>query len=170
MLFGLLALVFAAKVYAQVNGTYNPSRGFYNHPDFLFLSSPETFKSNLTQVNITREYGYSVEQLVFYMDNRIDGSPLSDADIELMSNAMELIRDLGMKALLRFGYTNNQTAAITEPEPSKVFNHIRQLYPFLKKYESIISTIQPGFVGVYGEGFYSKFPLSFILNHSHTLW
>ena len=63
-------------------------------------------------------------------------------------------RTAGMTAILRFAYSDN--AAGDDAPPAQVLRHIAQLKPLLHNNAYVISVVQAGFVGAWGEWYYTQ--------------
>ena len=130
----------------------NPERGFYKHYDFLSASaSPldaSTLKSHRVENNITLVYtGHYLTEFV--------KSDISDKFLQLVRKNMQALRSAGTKCVLRFAYTNDQDKKPWDAKPEYVARHIEQLKPILQEYSDVILCFQSGFIGVWGEGYYT---------------
>ena len=130
----------------------NPERGFYKHYDFLNSSASPLSVSALqaarVESNITLFYtGHYLTEFV--------KSDISDKFLNLVRKNMQALRDAGAKCILRFAYTNSQSKKPYDAEPKWVARHIEQLKPILQEYSDVILVFQSGFIGVWGEGYYT---------------
>ena len=130
----------------------NPERGFYKHYDFLSSSasplSVSALKAARVENNITLFYtGHYLTEFV--------KSDISDKYLDLVRKNMQALRDAGAKCILRFAYTNSQSKHPYDAEPKWVARHIEQLKPILQEYSDVILVFQSGFIGVWGEGYYT---------------
>ena len=130
----------------------NPERGFYKHYDFLSSSasplSVSALKAARVENNITLFYtGHYLTEFV--------KSDISDKYLDLVRKNMQALRDAGAKCILRFAYTNSQSKKPYDAEPKWVARHIEQLKPILQEYSDVILVFQSGFIGVWGEGYYT---------------
>ena len=130
----------------------NPERGFYKHYDFLSSSasplSVSALKAARVENNITLFYtGHYLTEFV--------KSDISDKFLNLVRTNMQALRDAGAKCILRFAYTNSQSKKPWDAEPKWVARHIEQLKPILQEYSDVILCFQSGFIGVWGEGYYT---------------
>ena len=130
----------------------NPERGFYKHYDFLNSSASPLSVSALqaarVESNITLFYtGHYLTEFV--------KSDISDKFINLVRKNMQALREAGAKCILRFAYTNSQSKHPYDAEPKWVARHIEQLKPILQEYSDVILVFQSGFIGVWGEGYYT---------------
>lgn len=130
----------------------NPERGFYKHYDFMKASSSPLTSSAVQAArienNITLFYtGYYLTEFV--------KSDISDKFLQLVRTNMQALRDGGGKCMLRFGYTNDQGKKPWDATPEWVARHIEQIKPILQEYSDVILCFQSGFIGVWGEGYYT---------------
>ena len=130
----------------------NPERGFYKHYDFLNSSATPLSVSALqaarVESNITLFYtGHYLTEFV--------KSDISDKFLNLVRKNMQALREAGAKCVLRFAYTNSQSKHPYDAEPKWVARHIEQLKPILQEYSDVILVFQSGFIGVWGEGYYT---------------
>ena len=130
----------------------NPERGFYKHFDCLkSTASPLTVsavQTERTANNVTLFYtGHYLTEFV--------KSDISEKYLELFRKNMQALRDGGAKCLLRFAYTNNQDKKPWDATPEWVARHIEQLKPIIQEYSDVILCFQSGFIGVWGEGYYT---------------
>ena len=130
----------------------NPERGFYKHYDFMSASaSPLTasaVQAARIENNITLFYtGHYLTEFV--------KTDISDKFLQLIRKNMQALRDGGGKCLLRFAYTNSQSKKPWDASPEWVARHMEQLKPVLQEYSDVILCFQSGFIGVWGEGYYT---------------
>ena len=130
----------------------NPERGFYKHFDCLkSTASPLTVSAVQTERtvnNVTLFYtGHYLTEFV--------KSDISEKYLELFRKNMQALRDGGAKCLLRFAYTNSTDKKPYDATPEWVARHIEQLKPIIQEYSDVILCFQSGFIGVWGEGYYT---------------
>ena len=75
-----------------------------------------------------------------------------------MRDCFDGVRDGGAKAIVRFAYrdNNNNSNEDKEPKPAQLLRHIEQVKPILRQYEDVIFVLQAGFIGVWGEWYYTQ--------------
>ena len=127
---------------------FNPERGFYTEIETT-MSSPVP-ESRLNELKQGRK---SLVQLLYYL-KEYRAQALSEADLEKFSRDMATVRKVGLKVILRFAYTS----ASSEPDaPMTVIkNHMEQLKPALAANKDVIACVQAGFIGAWGEWYYSS--------------
>ena len=141
----------ATVEYQSVDDVFpNPERGFYKYSDcnlgtgFTGLSE-NTLKSYRTN-------NYSLLFRYFYMKD-FRNSPLSDQALSQFDSDMATLRKSGMKCVLRFAYSS----AENEPDAplGTILQHLDQLKPYLEKNADVIYVMQAGFIGSWGEWYYT---------------
>lgn len=151
----------------------NPERGFYRYTstrtsEFVSLDAktlrdyrtPQTLEGATYSVSSTLIFRY------YTLDNFVD-RPLSDDIIKLFHADMDAIRDAGVKIIPRFVYTTRSNKGncpegfICPPygdaEKDMVIQHISQLKPFFHDNADVIACVQLGFIGTWGEQYYTDY-------------
>lgn len=128
----------------------NPERGFYKYSScnlgsgtgFLTQATLKGYRNN----NISLIFRY------FYLKN-FKNSPLSEQALTDFDKDMATIRLSGMKCVLRFAYSEGQS----EPDAplNTILGHLDQLKPHLEKNADVIAVLQAGFIGSWGEWYYT---------------
>lgn len=149
----------------------NPERGFYRFAstktsEFIPLDK-ETLRAHRTPETVGRaNYAVSSSLLFRYytLDNFID-RPLSDDILQLLYADMNAVREAGIKIIPRFVYTTKSNKGdcpegfICPPygdaEKEVVIQQIRQLKPFFHDNADVIACVQLGFIGTWGEQYYT---------------
>ena len=153
---------FATNTYTSSTEDFaNPERGFYIQAD-SYASAPSTVPPNLASY---RTYGRSspgntytakiaLLLRVFYLDTFVN-APISASFLSAMQADFDSIRAQGCKAVVRFAYNQDQTSPFAEPTKPRILAHIEQLKPLLKQNSDVIAVLQQGFIGAWGEGYYT---------------
>ncbi|MEZ6192248.1 MAG: DUF4832 domain-containing protein [Phycisphaerales bacterium] len=122
----------------------NPERGLYAHYEAQSESNPLNLSSlqNLKNSNISL-----VLRLYYFKSFR--NQPLSQAQLDIISNDFAKMRQAGVKTVLRFAYSQGTD----EPDAplSQVLEHMDQLAPILQANSDVIAVAQAGFAGAWGE-------------------
>jgi hypothetical protein len=71
-----------------------------------------------------------------------------------MQTDFNRIRNAGAKVIVRFTYTSS-SATLYQPTKAQIIAHIAQLAPVVNANKDVIVTIQAGFIGRYGEWYYT---------------
>lgn len=129
----------------------NPERGFYAYADFK--SNENTTLSE----NKLREYlsqGISLVYNVYYMYD-FQNKPISEAYLQRIRTNMQTLRNGGCKAILRFAYSSDEGKKPWDVPWAITQKHIEQLRPIFQEYADVICVLQAGFIGVWGEWYYT---------------
>ena len=132
--------------------TVNPERGFY-YPFEIHQPGREPSASAIAS---QRLLGRTLVLLEFYITDYMEG-PIADDYLQTIRNAFKAVRDGGGKAIVRFAYKNNEAASNKpwDPEEAVVMQHIDQVGPIMRDNADVIYVVQAGFVGVWGEWYYT---------------
>lgn len=90
--------------------------------------------------------------LIYYLGN-YKTKDLSDKILQGFEEDMQILRDNGFKCVLRFAYDWNSK---NDAELTWVKRHIEQLKPHLTANSDVIYVMETGFVGQWGEWYYSS--------------
>lgn len=127
----------------------NPERGFYKH---------STSNSAIDEANLV-DYRLNNNITLLYREIRLDAfvnAPISQDFLNKMQIDFNKIRNAGLKCILRFVYSNSENALPRDATKSLMLSHILQLKPVLQANGDIISVMQAGFIGVWGEWYYTS--------------
>lgn len=119
----------------------NPERGFYRYANIVN-------NNNFSQI---RENGSSIVFSYVRLDDYRDRD-LDDTILEAMQEGLDGVRNGGLKLILRFAY-NFGPYPDSEPDATKtwVLRHIEQVGPILRDNADVITVMQAGFIGAWGE-------------------
>lgn len=153
----------------------NPERGFYLPSqtyagNFKSLDSTELknqFRGPAKHGSATYAI-YPTLLLREYVLDTFKDKSLSASFLQLVDKDLQAAKDAGIKVILRFCYVNKthkgncpDKEGICPPygdAPKQVvLNHIRQLRPLFAKHVSVIALLQEGFIGIWGENYYSDY-------------
>ncbi|MEV4474340.1 DUF4832 domain-containing protein [Nonomuraea sp. NPDC049504] len=140
----------ATVTYAQSGADVaNPERGFYHHTGDCDKNDfdADTLRSYRTNENI------SLVMCVFYLAE-FTGRPLSQAALAQLQQQFDTVRQAGLKMILRFAYTTSEDGA--DAPKDRVLAHLDQLAPYLRANQDVISVMQAGFIGAWGEWYYTQ--------------
>jgi len=130
----------------------NPERGLYTthevHSDKVDPVSVGTAKA-------WRASGHSIVLLEYYLTDFMSGS-ISTKYLKNIQADFDAFRSAGIKAIVRFAYQDHYSAdEEMDPEVDIVLKHVERLKPILQKNEDVIFVLQAGFVGAWGEWYYT---------------
>ena len=135
----------------------NPERGLYTTHE---IHSDKDTPLSVGDVKARRATGHSIMLLEFYLTDYL-GSNLSAKYVKNIQTNLEALREGGVKAIVRFAYTQNENDDPKDAPVDRVLKHVEQLSSTLKKYEDVIFVLQAGFVGTWGEWYYTT---NFVFN------
>lgn len=152
----------------------NPDRGFY-HPvapaagnSFANLNLQDLISKRTTSFT-PYQANYSVRTSLVYRYYLLDAFKGTDGISTTYLNDLQadfnIARQAGVKMIIRFAYTISPDtscgAAACPPygdvPKSRVLAHIAQLKPYLQNNADVISVVQAGFIGVWGENYYTDY-------------
>lgn len=150
----------------------NPERGFYRYS--------ETFASNYTTLDSAEMVGYrslhtptnsadydvysSLVFRYFVLDDFVSSNITQDF-LDSMAVDFAAARAAGVKLIPRFAYTIEATSGTCEvgwicplygdADKAQMLTHIAQLKPVLQANADVIAVAQMGFIGTWGENYYT---------------
>lgn len=130
----------------------NPERGFYFTQSFKSASASLLTASKIEQ---NRLQNRTICYLGFYPKKYMDGH-IADDFIQMVRNNMQVLRENGAKCIMRFAYSDSENEKPWDPTPEVVQMHIADIKPVLQEYSDVIMCLQAGFVGVWGEWYYTE--------------
>lgn len=130
----------------------NPERGF--HKAFEVHSAEMSPLTDLSAVAMYKA-GYALIHFDFYMEDYRD-KLIDEAYLDVVRQSLQALRAGGCKGVVRFAYTNNENQSPREAKEELVLQHIEQIKPILQEYVDVIFTMEAGFVGVWGEWYYTS--------------
>jgi len=133
---GLQKYSITASNYATTPGANNFSVGTLN-----------TWKTGADKVTVVYRYFL----LDAFLSSDINATYLSNVQTDF-DNA----RTAGVKIIVRFSYSNAQGATAQQPIKSQILTHISQLSGILNNNKDIIFSHQAGFIGTWGEWYYTN--------------
>ena len=131
----------------------NPERGFYTVKDFHSNSSESLISAKAveSQRTLNRTIFYSG----YYPKDFMEGH-IGEDFLQIMRTNLQTLRENGAKCVLRIAYSDSETEYPWDPTLEVVLMHIEDLTPILQEYGDVILTFQAGFVGVWGEWYYTQ--------------
>ena len=134
----------------------NPERGFYKYSTTRLGSAPTAISE--TSLRGYREQGISLLFRYFYLDD-FKSKALSQQALDQVDADMAVLRKAGMKCVMRFAYTdiyNGPSSYGADAPLNIILQHLDQLKPVIEKNTDVIAVLQAGFIGVWGEWYYSS--------------
>lgn len=151
----------------------NPDRGFYRYSETRASNYTPLSVEGLSELRSSEaadgaQYG-TMSTLIFryfILDDFVD-KPISQDFLNQIQLDFDAIRDAGFKMIPRFTYTVTSNAGncpegfICPPYGDApkvvVLGHIQQLSPLLENNSDVITAVQMGFIGTWGENYYTDF-------------
>jgi len=132
------------EYYPSDQNIINPERGFYS----AISSWDSDGKLNAERLKNVRAKQQSLILREYYIPAYAN-SDLDSNFFNLLDNDFSLMRQEGIKCVLRFAYSNE--ICIPDAPLKSILRHIEQLGPYLQKYSDVIAFMQAGFIGAWGE-------------------
>ncbi|MCB0064584.1 MAG: DUF4832 domain-containing protein [Caldilineaceae bacterium] len=133
----------------------NPERGFH-HLIETRGSAPNVYLASLLQSYRTNDQ-ITLLNCIVYLDTFVN-SPISAAFLQHLTDNFATVREAGLKCILRFAYTenvNNTIPPFGDATKQQILDHLDQLAPILQANSDVIAVMQAGFIGVWGEWYYT---------------
>jgi hypothetical protein len=151
----------------------NPERGFFQYAEIHSSNYIPLDASLLAGYRNTQSITgatYSVASSLVYVEYVLDSfvtTPISADFLTKFDQDCATARTAGVKLIPRFIYTNtthsgscpdqNPCPPYGDATKAVILNHISQLAPHLQKNEDVIACMQLGFIGIYGENYYTDY-------------
>jgi len=132
----------------------NPERGFYYHSEQKVTTQGKTNMSTST-FSTARNAGSTLLLRLYYLDN-FRKKDLPEAVLNQITSDFALFRTNGCKAVLRFAYDNDNDDGYQDASPAIWKSHLLQLKPILQANADVITVVQAGFMGAWGEWYFSS--------------
>lgn len=122
----------------------NPERGF------IKMMGVKSGGQGLTtaQLNLLRGQNVTMILRLYYFDAYKD-KPLDEAELKLIEDDFGIIREAGLKTILRFAYTDDMNG--TDAPLNIIEQHLDQLKPIFERNKDVIAFVQAGLIGAWGE-------------------
>ena len=132
----------------------NPERGFTEEMSYgVSDAHPNVVKGSISD-SWGSKYNMTLA-VVLYNFKKFKFQPLSQKVLNGFDEDMQELRNRGLKCVLRFAYTESQSD-IVDAVPDTVELHLAQLQPYLQKNADVIYVVEAGFIGSWGEWYYTK--------------
>jgi hypothetical protein len=138
----------------------NPERGFDHTVNTHYYAD----RSGYTPLDGRTLAGYRKDGTtqivrVFYMEKFANTKKLDRAWLRLVQRDFSTARRAGISIITRFAYAEGKVFPYTPPygdaDLPTVLAHIQQLTPILRRNADVIPVLQSGFIGLWGEGYYT---------------
>jgi hypothetical protein len=146
----------------------NPSRGFYHVADTHYTDAQGAGWTPMDEATLRSWRAEGVTQVLreVYLEHfgGADGAWNLTPDLLRKVDAdFATARRAGVGVILRFAYALPPDGVWPPPTPygdapvARTLHHIHQLGPVLRRNADVIETVQQGFIGLWGEGYYSDY-------------
>lgn len=181
ILFLLLASLSVCSQYKKISygisdsDFTNPERGFYipggtSAGNFELLNADQLRNYRLSPYKAGKA-SYLVKASLIYRGYELDifkDKPLSNEFLNNLQKDFDAVKEAGCKMILRFAYTNTAKGGDCRDEykicppygdaPVAItLHHIQQLKPLLQKNAAVIAVLQEGFIGIWGENYFTDY-------------
>jgi hypothetical protein len=135
--------------YQKDNSNFlNPERGFSN-PQVSYSDNPKALEG--WRLEQSKAQGISVINRRYVMVS-FRNSPISQSYLNHIQADFNLVRQYGMKMVIRFSYTFNESGGNYADAPlSRMLEHVNQLRPLLRDNSDVLAFLEAGFIGRWGE-------------------
>ena len=132
----------------------NPERGFY-FPSEIYHADVRGIAEASLKAN--RLQGRTLFLLEFHLTDFVS-TDISEEYLQTIRAKFQSLRDGGSKCVLRFCYSNgfSEKDKPWDATPDQALRHIAQVKPLLQEYYDVIMVVQAGFVGSWGEWYYTE--------------
>jgi len=130
----------------------NPERGFYHHKETKASNFSTLTQSTMTNYRTNEKITLILR--LYYLDTFLT-SPISESFLNNMRIDFDRMRNAGIKCIIRFAYSNQTTLGQRDASKAQILQHISQLSPVLSSNSDVIAAIQAGFIGTWGEWYYT---------------
>ena len=131
----------------------NPERGFYSTTE---SHSATASPLNKAKIDVARKQSRTLHLLEYYLTDYVE-TDIADDYLALIRKNFEALRENGAKCLIRFAYSNGHEAKDRpfDATEEQVLRHVAQVKPLLQEFADVIFVMQAGFVGSWGEWYYT---------------
>lgn len=145
-------------VYAETDEIFaNPERGLLIQT--YYTSGNMGNQANATLIANNRKSDSKITLYLhsYYLTDYIN-CDIPQEFLDRLDHNMNALREGGAKVVLRFSYKSNdsESAKPWDATPEWVAKHIDQIAPYLQKHSDVILCLQAGFIGVWGEWYYTS--------------
>lgn len=130
----------------------NPERGLHKAFE-CHSAAPSALTAGQAKAYYNADY--TLVHFDFYMEDYRD-KLIDETYLDVVRQSMQALRDGGCKGVVRFAYTNAQDQTPREATEELVLQHISQIKPILQEYVDVIFCMEAGFVGTWGEWYYTS--------------
>jgi len=131
----------------------NPERGFHV---FMEFHSANIQPYTAQRIKDIYNNGSTLVLNNYYLEDYRD-TLIAESYLDVVRQNMQALREGGCKCVLRFAYTSSTQQYPHDAPVELVLQHIEQIQPILQEYADVIFAMEAGFVGVWGEWYYTTY-------------
>jgi hypothetical protein len=165
------------SIIAQTTVVYNPTSETVFNPERGFFKFTGTNSTNYSLLNLNTLNGYKngVDKIsLIYRGFYLSLDNIPQSYLNNIQTDFNTIRQSGLKVIVRFAYSETTNCGTNcQPNKNQIITHIQQLSNVLNTNKDVIATIQMGFIGGYGEWYYTnstEFGTESYTNYTNTQW
>ncbi len=129
--------------YSITESNYSTTSGANN----LSVSTLNSWQNGIDKVTVVFRY---------FLLNDFMSSNINSTYLDNIQTDFDNIRTAGFKAIIRFSYSNEEGSSAQQPSKAQILAHITQLTPLLSSNSDVIFSHQAGFIGTWGEWYYTN--------------
>lgn len=149
---------------------YELSNTLFPNPERGFIRTMPVYSEgeglNQAQLNTFRNQNVSMILRFYYLE-AFKNQALSTTELSLIQADMDKIRTAGLKAILRFAYSDN--IGVDDAPLAVVEQHLDQLQTVFENNKDVIAFVQAGLIGAWGEWHNSSNGLATTANQTTVL-
>lgn len=133
---------------------YNPLRGWQKYSKTSTSYYNTVGANNLTSATLNSWKNSSDKVSVvfrYFMLENFKTSLISQTYLDNIQGDFDRIRNAGMSVIVRFSYSDSNSAALQQANKAQILSHITQLAPIINSNKDVILSYQAGYIGTYGE-------------------
>ena len=134
----------------------NPGRGWYYHLATTTSSYSPLEYSQILGLRNNSQYTIIFMIRHFVLDS-FRSQPIDNVTLQKVSDDFTMARNAFFKLVIRFSYTTTLTDPRNDAPKSVILQHLVQLSPILHDHADVILAVQHGFIGTWGEGYYTDY-------------
>ena len=136
----------------------NPERGLYKMVEYKYHKREGGYTSATTSLTDSYDENNTLVLAQFYLFDYVDSEHIDANGLNYIRSVLSNVRNSGKKAIVRVSYNDKHPSSYhQEPTLSNIKKHLQDLQPVFSDYEDIIYLVQAGFMGTYGEWYYTSY-------------
>ena len=134
----------------------NPERGLYVPTIKYFRNGGTPIQTSVEGIRNIRKSGKTFTYSEFYVIDYVY-KDFDDALLDFVRETFRVHREGGAKTIVRFAYSDGMSAKHKpwDAPLEQTLRHVEQLKPIFEEFADVIYVVQYGFVGSWGEGYYT---------------